>query len=174
MMVGTQTLRPGSFDHHLISRQHAKKKGKRMLLIALSLTSMVDMFSLLVIFLLQTFSTSPEMLMVGKGVTLPSAHSGSEIVDAPILAVTASDIYLDQKKIGATSDILKDPTVLMEKLSGLRELWQKTHPNDTFKGEINFQASKETPSTVVSKVMGMLPSQHYGSIQLVVMAGGPQ
>lgn len=172
MNIGTQTLRPGTFEKHLIARSHARKKGKRVLLSSLSLTSMVDMFSLLVIFLLQTFSTSPEMLMVGKGVELPTARSGAEIIDAPVLAITAQEIFLDQKLVGTTDAILRNPEALMGKLEAMREQWQKSHPTETFKGEINLQAHRNTSSTVVSKVMGMLPSQHYGSIQLVVMSGG--
>ncbi len=171
MIVGTQTLRPGTFDRHLVARKHSKKKGRRVLMASLSLTSMVDMFSLLVIFLLQAFSASPEMLISGK-MELPSAISGKEIIDAPVLALTANEIFLDQKKVGDTAALLRDPTPLMAKLAELRELWQRTHPNEEFKGEINLQAHKTTSSAVVSRVMGMLPSQHYGSIQLVVLAGG--
>jgi hypothetical protein len=48
----------------------------------------------------------------------------------------------------------------------------KTHPGQTFKGEINVQAHKSTPATVVSQVMGLLPAQNYGSIQLVVTSSG--
>lgn len=168
MLVGTQQLYPKVFTQHLVARAHSKKKAKRSMIIGLSLTSMVDMFSLLVIFLLQTFSTSPELLFVAKGVELPTASSGREIVDAPLLAITDSDIYLDQKRVGGTQEILRNPQPLMEKLKTLRELWQKTHPKETFKGEMNLQAHKDTPSTVVARVMGFLPAQSYGSIQLVV------
>lgn len=171
MQVGSQTITPKTFQKHLIARAHAKKKGRKTLLLALSLTSMVDMFSLLVIFLLQTFSTSPEMLMVSKGVTLPSAQSGRELVDAPVLSINQEGIFLDQKLIGKVEQVLKNPDSLMKRLSDLRDLWQKTHPNAKFKGEMNLQAHRDTPSTVVSQVMGMLPSQSYGSIQLIVTSG---
>jgi biopolymer transport protein ExbD len=171
MQVGSNTIVPKTFQKHLVAREHAKKKGRKTMLLALSLTSMVDMFSLLVIFLLQTFSTSPEMLMVSKNVVLPTAQSGREIVDAPVLSITSEGIYLDQKLVGTTAQVLKNPDNLMEKLKDLRELWQKTHPTEKFKGEMNLQAHRDTPSTVVSQVMGMLPSQNYQSIQLVVTAG---
>jgi biopolymer transport protein ExbD len=172
MQVGTKALAPGAFHKHLITRKYAKKSVKRNFLIALSLTSMVDMFSLLVIFLLQTFSTSPEMLMVTKGVELPVASSGAEILDAPVLSLTDKDIFLDQVRVGSVDEVLKNPEPLMLKLESLRELWLKTHPNETFKGEINVQAHRNTPSTTVGQVMGFLPAQHYGSIQLVVTSGG--
>ena len=172
MQVGSQVIVPGSFQKHLVARQHAKRKTKRTILLALSLTSMVDMFSLLVIFLLQTFSTSPEMLMVSKEVKLPVAQSGVEIVDAPVLALTKEGLFLDQKLIGKVDQVLQNPDGFMERLKSLRELWQKTHPDQKFKGEMNLQAHHEISSAVVAKIMGMLPTQNYDSIQLIVTSGG--
>jgi biopolymer transport protein ExbD len=172
MQVGSQIIVPGRFQKHLVARQHAKRSAKRTILLALSLTSMVDMFSLLVIFLLQTFSTSPEMLMVSKEVKLPVAQSGREIVDAPVLAVTKEGVFLDQKLIGQVDQVLQNPDGFMERLKNLRELWQKTHPQQKFTGEMNLQAHKEISSAVVAKIMGMLPTQNYDSIQLIVTSGG--
>lgn len=69
-------------------------------------------------------------------------------------------------------EVLKNPDSFMDRLKALRELWVKTHPNQAFKGEMNFQAHREISSTVVAKIMGMLPSQNYDSIQLIVTSGG--
>jgi biopolymer transport protein ExbD len=172
MALGSQTLKAGSFNRHIVTRKHKKKSRKRLLIAGLTLTSMVDMFSLLVIFLLQSFSTSPELLMVTKGVTLPAAVSGRELLDAPVLSLSATGAYLDQKLVGKLEELANDPTPLMEKLSQLRELWQKTHPNEKFRGEISLQADRDLPSTTVSQFMGMLPSQNYGLIQMAVVAKG--
>jgi len=174
MQVGSQNITPTVFQKHLVARKFAKKKARKALLISLSLTSMVDMFSLLVIFLLQTFSTSPELLMVTKGVTLPSAQSGREIVDAPVLSVSNEGIYLDQKFVGKAAQVMQNPENLLERLKDLRELWQKTHPNEKFKGEMNLQAHRDTSGTLISSLMGMLPSQNYSSIQLIVTPGSKQ
>jgi biopolymer transport protein ExbD len=172
MQVGSQAIVASTFNKHLVARQYAKRKARRSILLALSLTSMVDMFSLLVIFLLQTFSTSPEMLMVSKEVRLPTAQSGREILDAPVLAVTKDGVFLDQKLVGVVSEVLQNPDNFMDRLKSLRELWQKTHPDQKFKGEMNFQAHREISSLVVAKIMGMLPTQAYDSIQLIVTSGG--
>lgn len=172
MQVGSQTIVAKTFNKHLVARQHSKRKTRRSILLALSLTSMVDMFSLLVIFLLQTFSTSPEMLMVSKEVKLPTAQSGREILDAPVLAVTREGVFLDQKLVGPVDQVLSNPDNFMDRLKNLRELWMKTHPEQKFKGEMNFQAHREVSSVVVAKIMGMLPTQNFDSIQLIVTSGG--
>lgn len=172
MQVGSRSFGNGTFNHHLVARSHKKSKGKKGLLLALNLTAMVDMFSLLVIFLLQTFSASPEMLAIAKGVTLPSASTGKEIQDAPLLALTEEGVYLDQKRMGDTGELLRNPEPLMTGLEKVRTQWLRTHPNQKFPGEINLQAHRGLSSTMVSQFMAMLPSQAFGSIQLAVVSGG--
>lgn len=170
MVLTSPHLRPGSFEHHLTGRGK-KRPGKRGMLTGLMLTPMVDMFSLLVIFLLQAFSASPELLIINKGVTLPTAGTSKEIKDAPILAISGEGVFLDLESVGSTEQVLRDPTVLMKHLSDLRKRWVKSNPSGEFPGEITIQAHKEVPSTTISQLMAMLPSQHYGSIQLAVVAG---
>jgi biopolymer transport protein ExbD len=136
------------------------------------LTSMVDMFSLLVIFLLQNFSASPELAVVAKGVTLPISATSRELKDAPVLAISRAGIFLDQKFIGSAEELLDRPEPLMKRLSQLREIWQRSHPQQEFPGEISLQADQSVSSAVVSRFMGMLPSQAFGSIQLAVVGAG--
>jgi biopolymer transport protein ExbD len=172
MNIKSQQLGDRSFSRHLVARQFIKSKRKRMLVMGLMLTSMVDMFSLLVIFLLQTFSASPELSVVAKGVTLPQSITSREMKDAPVLAISSAGIYLDQKFIGLTEDLLDQPEPLMNRLNELRELWQRSHPSQNFPGEITVQADQGISSAVVSRFMGMLPSQAFGSIQLAVIGAG--
>lgn len=172
MSLSSHHLKAPTFNRHLLARQHKAAIRKRSMLLGLTLTSMVDMFSLLVIFLLQTFSASPELLVIQKDVNLPTAATGREIVDAPVLALSDAGVFLDQKKIGELGALLLHPDPLLEKLSDLRTQWQKSHPNQKFPGQINLQAHKDLSSTAVSQFMGMLPSQAYGSIQLAVISGG--
>ena len=171
MVLGSQELHPRSFVHHLVARAHRKSARSRNLLVGLTLTSMVDMFSLLVVFLLQTFSASPELLIVSKGLELPVAATGKELKDAPLLSISNEGVFLDQKLVGTVDAVIRNPEPLMERLEGQRRLWQKTHPSKKFPGEINLQAHREIPSTTVAQVMNMLPSQAYGSIQLAIVSG---
>jgi biopolymer transport protein ExbD len=170
--LGAQSLAVGTFRQHLLKRKQKKATRRRMMIAGLTLTSMVDMFSLLVIFLLQTFSTSPELVMVTKGVTLPVAVTARELEDSPVLAISADEIYLDQKLVGKTQALLVDPAPLMKRLEQLRELWQKAHPQQKFSGVISLQADRNLPSTMVSQFMGMLPTQTYSTVQLAVISRG--
>src|SRR5665213_3723615 len=130
--LGSQELKVGTFQQHLLKRKQKKASRRRVMIAGLTLTSMVDMFSLLVIFLLQTFSTSPELVMVTKGVTLPSAISARELEDSPVLAISLIEVYLDQKLLGKTNELLSDSSPFLAKLHELREQCQKAHPNQIF------------------------------------------
>lgn len=171
MSLKSGTLKPGVFAHHLVGRGKGRK-GRRSIVSNLMLTPMVDMFSLLVIFLLQAFSASPELLVMMKGVTLPSAITGLEIKDAPVIAVATEGVFIDQKSIGPVEKVLAEPSALLAKLGELRKQWMAGNPNTAFPGEIILQAHKEVSSTTISQLMAILPSAHYGSIQLAVISGG--
>lgn len=169
----TEYLGPRTFHRNLVVRERKKVHRSRTLAAALVLTPLVDCFSMLVIFLLQTFSASPQMAVVTKGVELPMAATGKEMVDAPVLAISPEEVFVDQKPVGKTQELLKNPTPLMVKLKELRERWMKTYPNQTFKGEITLQAHQKIESSTISRFMAMLPSQNYGLIQLAVLSGSP-
>lgn len=172
MSLGASTLKVKTFQRHLVNRKQVSAKRRRLMVAGLTLTSMVDMFSLLVIFLLQTFSTSPELMMVTKGVTLPVASQARELQDAPVLSLSKDGVFLDQKPVGEMAALLNDPTPLLERLQDLRETWLKTHPGEEFKGVISLQADRDLSSTAVSQFMGVLPSQNYSTIQLAVVSRG--
>ena len=168
-MIGAGSLKPGSFQHHLVATNHKQVQSKRTLLAALSLTAMVDMFAVLVIFLLQSFSASPE-LVISKGVKLPEAVSGSQIKDAPFLALAEDGLFFNQELLGSVQEVLKNPDKLMLRLSTARKLWQKNRPDKDFPGEIHLQADRSVPSTTIGKIMEIISQAHYYSIQLAVLA----
>ena len=169
-MIGSLYLNTGNFEHHLLNRGQKRRRYKKALLISLMLTSMVDMFSMLVCFLLQSFSSTPE-IMVTKGVALPDALTGGVVKESSVISLSKKQLFLDQKLVGDTKDILKNPEILAVRLGKLKKAWAKSNPGELFKGEINLQGHKDIESTVVAQLMGILTGQDYGVIQLAVMSG---
>ena len=161
-------LHTGRFEHHLLTRKQKFGKVKKTLIMGLLLTSLVDMFSILVSFLLQTFSSSPEVY-IAKDLRLPDAISGGEVKMAPVLSMSKSKIFLDSKDMGDTDKVLKQPGALLKNLEGFKQSWAKQNPDKPFPGEINLQADRDVPSSQVAKVMGILNTQQYDVIQLAVM-----
>ena len=169
MRLNTSLVAADPFEKRLIRRKRQSNWKKKTIVFALMLTSMVDMFSMLVVFLLQTFSSSPEIL-INKGLTLPDSITASEVREAPVLALSKDgNLYLDQKLIGKSKIISRNPNKLMKELNAIKNSWAKTHSGIAFPGEINLQADKEIPSTVVSNIMGILTTGEYATIKLAVV-----
>jgi biopolymer transport protein ExbD len=168
MILNKRLIGAQSFEKYLINRKRKVTKAVRAVGVTLMLTSMVDMFSMLVVFLLQTFSTSPEIL-VTKGISLPNSITPSEVKEAPVLAISKDgNLYLDQKMISPTAKVVKKPDLLLSKLNKIKNDWAKSHTSP-FTGEINLQADREIKSTTVAMIMGILTSSQFQSIELAVM-----
>lgn len=168
MILNQSVVAADAFEKHLINRKRKKHWGLKAAGFTLMLTSMVDMFSMLVVFLLQTFSSSPEIL-VTKGVELPNSITPSQVREAPVLAISSDgNLYLDQMLVGKTDDVSKKPNELLQKLNKIKKTWAKSH-STPFTGEINLQADREIKSTVVAQIMGILTSSQFQSIELAVV-----
>ncbi len=96
--------KPG--ERHRYHNILRKRKAKRGVTAVLSLTAMVDMFTVLVIFLLQNYNATGEILYIPKEVTLPKASSVKELKPAHIVTVSSKEIFLD-KEVVATFDEVK-------------------------------------------------------------------
>ncbi len=85
---------PGKRD-----RRGRKSAPPRKIVAMLSLTAMVDMFTVLCVFLLQNYNTTGEVLFIPKEVELPSAQSTKELKPAHIVTISDKFIFLDEQPI---------------------------------------------------------------------------
>jgi biopolymer transport protein ExbD len=168
MRLNQSLVTANPFEKHLVNRRRRKNWSKKATGFNLMLTSMVDMFSMLVVFLLQTFSSSPEILVL-KGMELPNSITPAIVREAPVMAMTKDgNLYLDQKLVGKIADITKSPDQLLNRLNNIKKDWSKSH-SSPFTGDINLQADKEVQSTTVGTMMGILTTSQFQSIQLAVI-----
>ena len=170
-MIGAQYLKPGSFQQHLVSRRHRTNKVKRTIIATIMLTSMIDMFSLLVIFLLQSFSASNEVLTPKQGIVLPPAITGSAPEDAPVLSLAENEVILDSVSFGAPAKLLAQPAPIFAKLGEMKQAWVRSHPGETFRGTVHLEADQAISSVLVSQVVSLLNSQGYSGVHLAVVTG---
>lgn len=91
--------------HNLLKRQN-KKRGVTAIL---SLTAMVDMFTVLVIFLLQNYNTTGEILYIPKEVILPKASRVNELKPSLVITVSSKEVLIDRTPV-ATFDEVKAAT----------------------------------------------------------------
>lgn len=97
-------FRPGQRhrNHNILKR----RGGKRGVTAMLSLTAMVDMFTVLVIFLLQNYNSTGEILYIPKEVVLPKANRVTDLRPAVVVTVSSKEILIDRTPV-ATFDEVK-------------------------------------------------------------------
>jgi biopolymer transport protein ExbD len=97
--------RPG--ERHRYHKILSKRRSKRSVTAILSLTAMVDMFTVLVIFLLQNYSATGEILYMPKEIVLPKANRVNELKPSVVVTVSSKEILIDRTPV-ATFDEVKN------------------------------------------------------------------
>ena len=100
------------------------KRGKE-LMAGVILTSLIDAFSILVIYLLMNFSISGEVLLVSKEMQLPSAKAIVEIERTAVVKLDESNQIFVEEKLVKVKDLV---SVLIEKRKLLAQSMAKAEP----------------------------------------------
>lgn len=165
------------YDLHFLRKKrgyHAKKSGVP----ELPLVSLIDMFTILVIFLLMNFSADGQSFFVPKGVKLPLATNGTPLKTAPLLSLNATQVILETEKIpnmdgvNINEDINGDMPNVLTALNKLKnQMTLDLKDGEKFKGQINIQADENLNLDLVKKVMKMCVQNGWGSINFAVRNG---
>jgi biopolymer transport protein ExbD len=135
--------------------------GRKSTNAELNVVPMVDMMTMLVIFLLQQFSSTGEVLYMQKDIKLPSAKHGQMIELAPVVAVSSAQIVVTGQKVADVADLDRDSgylniPALEERLRDEKKRWEFIHqsdPNSKWDGIVNIQADIKMPFRIVKRVM---------------------
>lgn len=154
--------------------------GKKSTFADLLITPLVDMFVIIVLFLIANFSATGEILMMTKDIQLPEAKNVQEVQMVPVVMVSNEEIVVDGTSVTRLADIdgaeyLNIPA-LEEKLRELKKKTEDLHSMagdaDGFKGDINIQGNKEVQFKYIKKVMFSCASAGYGNINFAVLNKG--
>ncbi len=107
-------FRPG--ERHRYHNILKRRKGKRDVVAILSLTAMVDMFTVLAIFLLQNYDVKNFIVYTPKEVVLPKAQTIKELEPAFVVTVSSKEILLDETPVATFEDVVKQQDWLIQNL----------------------------------------------------------
>ncbi|NIR50958.1 biopolymer transporter ExbD [candidate division KSB1 bacterium] len=141
----------------------------------LRLTSMIDMFTILLVFLLHSFSAEGEIISVSKDLRLPKSTAETPPKATPILVVTNEWIILDGKPVEKMSRILGRDKIIIDnlkkQLSQIRSFSESLGSLDAkmgFKGRITIQGDREIPFEVLKKIMYTCGQMGFNNMLLAV------
>ncbi|MDZ7266417.1 MAG: biopolymer transporter ExbD [candidate division KSB1 bacterium] len=154
-----------------------KKVGrrKRELNMSLRLTSMMDMFTILLVFLLKSFSAEGQFVTVSPELTLPKSTSTIKPKVAPIVAVTKEWVMLDDKPLVKIDDIdlgagLQIPA-LQQSLQFSRSVAEKLGAQEErfgFQGKVVIMSDRDMPFAIIKRVMATCGATGYNNMELLV------
>ena len=98
--------------HNILKR----RGGKRSVTAILSLTAMVDMFTVLAVFLLQNYNTTGEILYIPKEVVLPKANRVLELKPSLVITVSSKEVLIDTTPVATFEEVKASADWVIPKL----------------------------------------------------------
>jgi biopolymer transport protein ExbD len=149
----------------------------------IQITSMVDMFVILLVFLLMSYSTSPIQVTPSKDLTLAESNSMVDPIEALKLVVSKSGVFVDDKKIIDLQDgRLRNEDVDAEDTQFIRSLFTeldghaekskaiaKVNETVEFDGKVLMQADRDLSYETLRKVMYTAMMAGYSDVKIAVL-----
>lgn len=158
--------------HHLRMLLHHKRKKKSF---SLMLAPMVDMMSILVIYLITNFSATGEAFFVGRDIKIPEATKGRPMESNPLVTVFKDRVLFDAlTSQGSGVVFLEDlndgqSLKLRSKLGEIKQLDAQIRGGaGEISTQINIQADKSLEMDAVKKVMRVLMEEGWNTLNFII------
>ena len=146
---------------------HKRKKGA----IAFNMVSLMDIFTILVFFLLVS-SSDVEELQNNKSIRLPESTAERKPKETLVILVSSDDIVIKGRKVANVSDATNtsDPTIplLKQELDYQASRWKPSEPGETFVGEVTIMGDRKIPYQLLKKIMVTCAKSNYTKLSLAV------
>jgi biopolymer transport protein ExbD len=140
---------------------------------------MVDVFTVLLVFLLKSYSAEGTLTAAAQNLELPS--STSTIAPQPTITITISEdtLFVEDERVGALAEFAKqegpDIPALARALAARVEkarLIAGSNPSVRFQGRVTILGDKSTPFATLERVMYTAARSEFGDIALAVYQQG--
>ncbi len=157
---------------------HRKRHRRDSEEVRLQLTSMMDMFTILLVFLLKTYSTHGQLINPSRDLTLPTSTIQREPELGLDVTVSSDWILVNGKPVERTKNIKFQEGYIIPKLkdkltrySKEAEKMEETY-GIKFSGKVTIQGDKNLPYKLLIKVMATCGQSDYPNMRLVVYRKG--
>jgi biopolymer transport protein ExbD len=152
-----------------MERHHKRHKGGS----AINVVSLMDIFTILVFFLLVN-SSEVEVLPNAKEVQLPESIAEVKARESVVVLVTDTQVLVQGRVVASIRDIVASNAVLIPELkAALEEQTQRTLREDAKEDvagrEVTIMGDREIPYSLLKKVMATCTAADYGQLSLAVL-----
>jgi biopolymer transport protein ExbD len=172
--------RPGKrLEGSKVLGSHALR-GKKSVVADLLVTPLVDMFVIIVLFLIANFSATGDVLYQSNELVLPEAKNVLALQVAPVVVITKTEVLLSGAPIGRIEDFIGDDYLNIPPLEeGLRDAktkFENLHAAagdaSAFRGDVNIQADKSVEFRIVKRVMFSCAAAGFGNVNFATVDAG--
>ena len=154
------------------SRRIKRMGRNRLKITKMNLTSLMDVFTILVFFLLVN-SGSVEILDAPKEVTLPESQVESKPRETVVIFISPDEVLVQGKLVARVEDIVNGEKDVVEPIHArLAELKESVLGPSTLtvagSREVTILADKSVPFAVVKTIMTTCTAQGYENVSLAV------
>jgi len=158
------------------SRRLKRMSRNRGKITKMNLTSLMDVFTILVFFLLVN-SGSVEILDAPKEVKLPESQVETKPRETVVIFISPEEILVQGKPAGLVADVLIGDRIPLDNVeSRLAALSEKVIGTSTMTvaatKEVTILADKSVPFTVVRQIMSTCTGAGYENVSLAVVQKG--
>ena len=160
------------------SRRIKRMSRNRVKIPRMNLTSLMDVFTILVFFLLVN-SGSVEVVQAPKDVKLPESRIESKPRETVVISISPEDILIQGMLAGSVGDVLEGESLPLDNVRArLAELKENVIGINTKtvaqSQEVTILADRSVPFTVIKQVMSTCTSEGYENVSLAVIQKNSQ
>jgi biopolymer transport protein ExbD len=171
-----------SFPASKSSIRPKKARGERRIKsVKPQITSLVDIMTVLCMFMLQSFSTENQIITETKDLVLPESSAKKKPELAVTLKVNGNEIVAEDKTVAEVPAVLASNDLIIPELynwlQSRRAATEKISQYSTttkFKGDVTIQADKRIRFRLLKKIMYTCGQQGYNNFSLAVRQKGKQ
>jgi biopolymer transport protein TolR len=152
-----------------MDKRHHRTKNT----VGLNLVSLMDIFTILVFFLLVN-SSDVEVLPNAKDIQLPLSIAEEKAKETVVILIGDVDIIVQGEAITKVADVMKSsgndiPELRQALLSQNDRVLRKEAQDDIAGREVTIMGDKDIPYRLLKKVMATCTGSDYGQISLAVL-----
>ena len=160
------------------SRRIKRMSRNRVKITKMNLTSLMDVFTILVFFLLVN-SGSVEVVEAPKDVKLPESAVESKPRETVVISISAEEVLVQGKLVAFVDDILSDKESATDPINArLAELKESVIGINTKtvagSQEVTILADRSVPFTVIKTIMSTCTAEGYENVSLAVIQKATQ
>ena len=150
----------------------------------LNIYPMMDMMTILLVFLIQSFASGAAEVVQSEELQIPTSTSQVEAAEALGIVISQSEIVVEGKRVLALRNGNVDPSLkqgggngwlitplfnsLKQHRDRLKTIAAK-NPQRAFRGEVRLVADKRTPFRTLGEVIYSLGQAEFGALRFIVL-----